>query len=281
MQRIPGKQIAQQILDELKAEIQSKNLRPKLGVLLVGDDPASSLYVSLKRKAASDIGIMTDIRKLPAGTTDEELKKVIESWNIDPEVSGILIQLPLPEGHDTDALIAAIDPKKDADGFHQQNVLALKTGEAKIIPPLHEGILRLIASTGVTPNHSLAIIVANSHIFADPLKYILEKAGATVRVMLASDATKPLRAGVDDKDLREADIIVVAVGKAGFLTANSVQDGAVVIDVGTNKTPDGRVRGDFDPDGTDHMAGWYTPVPGGVGPMTVAMLMKTVKEMAG
>jgi methylenetetrahydrofolate dehydrogenase (NADP+)/methenyltetrahydrofolate cyclohydrolase len=278
MQKILGKQIADQILDELKAEIQTKNLKPKLGVLLVGNDPASALYVSLKQKAAEKIGILTDIRNLSAGTPDEELKKIITDWNTDPNVHGILIQLPLPEGHDTDALIAAIDPEKDADGFHPQNVQALENGEAKIIPPLHEGILRLIASTGISPNHSLAVIVANSHIFADPLKHVLEKAGATVKVELPSATTSKFN--VDDKELRAADIIVVAVGKAGFLTSNSVKDGTVLIDVGTNKTPDGKVRGDFDPTGSEILQGWYTPVPGGVGPMTVAMLMKTVKEMA-
>ncbi len=279
MQRIPGREIADEILDGLKKEIATKNLHPRLGVLLVGNDPASDLYVTLKQKAAQRIGIRTDIKKLPAETPDQKLLEIIQTWNKDPEVNGILIQLPLPEGHDTDALIAAINPKKDADGFHPKNLEALKNASAKIIPPLHEGILRLIASTNVTPNHSLAIIVANSHLFADPLKYILEKAGATVKVMIAKDTSRSH--SVDDAELREADIIVVAVGKPGFLTSNSVQDGAVVIDVGTNKTSDGKVRGDFNPEGTDHMQGWYSPVPGGVGPMTVAMLMKTVKEMAG
>lgn len=278
MQKILGRQIADQILDELKSDIHSKNLKPKLGVLLVGDDPASDLYVSLKQKAAEKIGILTDIRKLPAGTPDEELKKIIISWNKDSELHGILIQLPLPEGHDTDELIATIDPEKDADGFHPQNMQALEKGEAKIIPPLHEGILRLIASTGITPNHSLATIVANSRVFADPLKHILERAGATVKVELPSSTTSKFN--VDDKELRQAEIIVVAVGKTGFLTSNSVQDGACVIDVGTNKTIEGKIRGDFDPTGSENLQGWYTPVPGGVGPMTVAMLMKTVKEMA-
>ncbi len=271
MQRIPGKEIADEILDGLKKEIASKNLHPRLGVLLVGTDPASDLYVTLKQKAAQRIGIRTDIKKLSAGTPDAELLKIIQTWNKDPEVNGIIIQLHLPEGHDTDALIAAIEPKKDADGFHPKNIEALQTGKALIVPPLHEGILRLIASTKVTPNHALAIIVANTHTFADPLKRILEKAGATVRIMLPKEK--------DDKELRKADIIVVAVGKQNFLNSNSVNDGAVVIDVGTNKLPDGRVRGDFNPEGTDHMQGWYSPVPGGVGPMTVAMLMKGVREM--
>ncbi|MDD5437781.1 MAG: bifunctional 5,10-methylenetetrahydrofolate dehydrogenase/5,10-methenyltetrahydrofolate cyclohydrolase [Patescibacteria group bacterium] len=278
MQKIPGRQIADQILDDLKSEIQSKDLRPKLGVLLVGDDPASALYVALKQKAAERIGILTDVRRLPAETSDDELKSIISSWNEDKDVHGILIQLPLPEGHDTDALVAVIDPQKDADGFHPINVQALQDGEAKIVPPLHEGILRLIASTGVTPNHSLAIIVANSHIFADPLKHILEKAGATVQIEIPSATTGKFN--FEDKELRQADTIVVAVGKAGFLTSNSVKDGTVLIDVGTNKTPDGKVRGDFDPTGSEELQGWYTPVPGGVGPMTVAMLMKTVKDLA-
>lgn len=260
-------------MDELKDRIQANNLKPKLGVLLVGEDPASAIYVALKRKAADEIGVLTDFRQLSADTPDSEIIKLIKEWNVDSSVHGILIQMPMPEGHDADALIKAMNPQKDADGFHPINVEALEKGEAKVISPLHEGILRLIAATPMEPNHALCIILANTHTFADPLKYILERAGATVEIMLAT--------GKDDKRLREADVIVVAVGKEKFLTSNSVKSGSCIIDVGINKSADGKVHGDFDSEACIDMDGFYSPVPGGVGPMTVALLMKNVVEMAG
>ena len=279
MQKIPGKQIAQQILDDLKVEIQEKQLHPKLGVLLIGDDPASALYVSLKQKAADQIGVMADIRRPNIETPDTELIKIIQLWNVDSSVHGIIIQMPVPEGHDADALVAAMDPKKDADGFHPQNVRDLMAGKAVLLSPLHEGILRLIAATPVMVNHSLVVILANSHTFADPLKYIFERAGATVEVMLADHTSTSLSAGKDDARLREADIIIVAVGQEKFLTANGVKAGAVIIDVGINKSADNKVRGDFDSEACAAMDGWYSPVPGGVGPMTVALLMKNVVRL--
>ncbi|HPN15114.1 MAG TPA: bifunctional 5,10-methylenetetrahydrofolate dehydrogenase/5,10-methenyltetrahydrofolate cyclohydrolase [bacterium] len=271
MQKIPGKKIADQILDDLKAEIRDKQLKPKLGVLLVGDDQASHIYVSLKEKAAHDIGIQTDVRRLPNQISDDELIKIIKLWNADKNVHGILIQMPLPEGHDADRVIEAMDPKKDVDGFHPKHVADLYAGQAAILSPLHEGILRLIAATPAEPNHALAIILANSHTFADPLKYILEKAGAEVEVMLSKDK--------DDKKLRQADIIVVAVGQLNFLTGNGVKPGACIIDVGINKTTDNKVRGDFDSQSSENLDGWYSPVPGGVGPMTVALLMQNVVKV--
>ncbi|MFZ6015228.1 MAG: bifunctional 5,10-methylenetetrahydrofolate dehydrogenase/5,10-methenyltetrahydrofolate cyclohydrolase [Patescibacteria group bacterium] len=271
MQKIPGKQIAKQILADCKQEVKEKALRPKLGVILVGDDPASHLYVSLKERAAQDVGVATDVRRLPAGTSDEEIINIINDWNEDPALTGILIQVPLPEGHDTEKIIASMDPKKDADGFHPKNIEALMTGDAAILSPLHEGILRLIAHTPITPNHAYAIILANSHTFADPLKKLLEKAGADVDVMLAKEK--------DDKQLREADIVVSAIGKPGIVNGNSVRDGSCVIDVGITKTADGKVKGDFDETGTDALEGWYSPVPGGVGPMTVSLLINNVVNL--
>lgn len=268
MQKIPGKKIADQILDDLKAEISDKQMKPKLGVLLVGDDQASHIYVSLKEKAAHDIGIQTDVRRLPGLTPDEEIKKIIKLWNVDKNIHGILIQMPLPQEHDADSIIQTMDPKKDVDGFHPQHITDLYAGQARLLSPLHEGILRLMAATPIKPNHALAIILANSHTFADPLKYILEKAGATVEVMLSKEK--------DDRRLRQADIIIVAVGQLNFLTSNGLKPGACVIDVGINKTPDNKVRGDFDSRSCAEMDGWFSPVPGGVGPMTVALLMQNV-----
>ncbi|MBD3281725.1 bifunctional 5,10-methylene-tetrahydrofolate dehydrogenase/5,10-methylene-tetrahydrofolate cyclohydrolase [Candidatus Uhrbacteria bacterium] len=272
MQPIPGKQIAAQIKEECKQEVKEKGIKAKLAALLVGDDPASHIYVSLKEKAAHKIGVETDTRRLPASATNEELIAIIKEWNEDESVTGILIQLPLPEGHDTDAIIVAMDPKKDADGFHPDNIAKLEHGEATILSPLHEGILRLIASTPIVPNHAFVIILANSHTFADPLKWIFERAGADVDVMLADK--------IDDKELREADVIVTAVGKPGILTSNATKPGACVIDVGITKMPDGSVQGDFDAESAADLDGWYSPVPGGVGPMTVALLIKNVIRLA-
>jgi methylenetetrahydrofolate dehydrogenase (NADP+) / methenyltetrahydrofolate cyclohydrolase len=273
MKPIPGKQIANQIKEECKQEVAEKGIKAKLVALLVGDDPASNLYVSLKEAAAHKIGIETDFKRLPAETSNEDIIDLIKSWNADDSVTGILIQLPLPEGHDTDAIIAAMDPKKDADGFHPDNIASLEHGEATILSPLHEGILRLIASTEIVPNHAYVIILANSHIFADPLKWIFERAGADVDVVMADRK--------DDKDLREADVIVTAVGKPDFLTSNATKPGACVIDVGITKTVDGKVKGDFDFESATDLDGWYSPVPGGVGPMTVALLMKNTIRLAG
>lgn len=272
MKPIPGKEIASQIKEECKQEVAEKGIKAKLAAILVGEDPASNLYVSLKESAAHKIGIETDFRRLPAETSNEEIIKLIEEWNADDGVTGILIQLPLPEGHDTEAIVAAMDPKKDADGFHPVNVAALEHGEATILSPLHEGILRLIASTEIVPNHAYVVILANSHTFADPLKWIFERAGANVDVVLADKK--------DDKDLREADVIVTAVGKPGFLTSNATKPGVCVIDVGITKTADGKVSGDFDAESAKDLEGWYSPVPGGVGPMTVALLMKNVIRLA-
>ncbi len=268
MKPIPGKQIANQIKEECRAEVEKNNIKAKLAAILVGDDPASHLYVSLKEKAAQKIGIATDFRRLPAETSNEEIIKLIKQWNEDESVTGILIQLPLPEGHDTEAIITAMDPKKDADGFHPQNIAALEHGEATILSPLHEGILRLLAATNIVPNHAYVVILANSHTFADPLKWIFERAGADVDVVMADKK--------DDKDLREADVIVTAVGKPKFLNSNATKPGACVIDVGISKTADGSVCGDFDAESAKDLDGWYSPVPGGVGPMTVALLMKNV-----
>jgi methylenetetrahydrofolate dehydrogenase (NADP+)/methenyltetrahydrofolate cyclohydrolase len=272
MQPILGKQIAAQIKEECKKEVAEKGIKAKLAALLVGDDPASDIYVSLKEKAAHKIGVETDTRRMPASTSNEELIAIIKEWNEDESVTGILIQLPLPEGHDTDAIVAAMDPKKDADGFHPDNIAALEHGEATILSPLHEGILRLIASTEIVPNHALVMILANSHTFADPLKWIFERAGADVEVVMADKK--------DDKDLREADVIVTAVGKPGFLTSNATKPGACIIDVGITKTADGKVCGDFDAKSAEDLEGSYSPVPGGVGPMTVALLMKNVVRLA-
>jgi methylenetetrahydrofolate dehydrogenase (NADP+)/methenyltetrahydrofolate cyclohydrolase len=264
MQIIDGRALAQTIRDHIK----TKGVQAKLGVLLVGNDPASQLYVNLKEKAAHEVGIETDIRHLPAFTPDEELKELIASWNADPKINGILIQLPLPEGHDTDALIATMDPAKDVDGFHPKNIEALYAGNATMISPVHEGILRMIASTGISMNTTKATIIANSDIFSKPLEYLLRKAGAFVTILKPDE--------LERKILLTSNIIIVAVGHAKLLNASHISPNTVVIDVGTNRTADGKTVGDVDAEDVKNIPGWLSPVPGGVGPMTIALLLKNV-----
>ncbi len=271
MQRINGREIASRIRDEIREEIRSKQLSPKLCVILVGEDPASHLYVNLKEKAATEVGIATDIRRLPSTTSNDELIKIISEWNRDATVHGILVQLPLPEGHDTDAIIRAVDPTKDADGFHPENITALLDGRGTIVPPLHEGIVRLIASTGISMHGTRATIIAKSDIFSKPLEYLLKKTGTFTAVLAPDDLHAPT--------LRDSHIIVTAVGNAGFLTRDHIPPNAVVIDVGTSRLADGKIVGDVDAESVKNLPGWLSPVPGGVGPMTIAMLLKNVVSL--
>jgi len=272
MQLIDGKSLAAQIRARLKEEIAELKLHPKLAVLLIGDDPASRLYVDLKEKACHEVGIATDIRRLPAETSDADITSIIASWNTDATIHGILVQLPLPHGHDTDAIVTSINPEKDADGFHPDNIAKLIAGEDAIIPPVHEGILRLIGTTDVPPNRTRAVVIANSDIFSIPLVHLLKTAGAFVR----SFSPETLEA----EAVLESKIIVVAVGREKFLTRELISSGSCIIDVGTTKNADGKVVGDVDAEHVMDIPGWLSPVPGGVGPMTIAMLLKNVVELS-
>lgn len=272
MQRIDGRMLAERIRAELRTEISEHHLHPKLAVMLVGNDPASQLYVSMKQKAASEAGIETVLAHLPPDTPDDTLISHIRSWNADPTIHGILLQVPLPEGHNTDRLIAEIDPQKDADGFHTLNTEALLAGRGTIIPPLHEGILRLIAQTPIHVNGTGAVIIANSDIFSVPLRYLLEKAGCRVTVCHADD--------LDRKALLLANIIVIAIGRAQFLKRGMVSPNSCIIDVGTNHDENGKLVGDVDASSLEDVPGYLSPVPGGVGPMTIAMLLKNVADLA-
>ncbi len=272
MHLLNGTALAASLRDTLLRELQTLPTTPTLGVLLVGEDPASVLYVALKERAAADVGIRTHVLRLPAETPDEILVQHIQRWNDDPSVHAILVQLPLPEGHDEDRVIRAIDPRKDVDGFHPTNREALLRGDAAIIPPVHEGILRLIAEAPIRLNGARVTVLANSTIFADPLAHLLKKAGATVRVMPPDAIERPW--------LATSDIVITALGRLAFLNPSMTKRDAVIIDVGTNKTADGKVRGDVDLDSYGDRPVWVTPVPGGVGPMTVAMLLKNVVMLA-
>ncbi len=271
MKLIDGKSLALSIREEVKNEVANLPSPPGLAVLLVGDDPASHLYVGLKEKAAQEAGIKTDIRRVDASTSDDELIATIQAWNTDISIHGILIQLPLPAGHDTDRVITAMDPKKDVDGFHPETIKRLKGGEATVLSPVHEAVLRLIAATNLDPRGKGATILANSQTFAEPLTHLLQRAGFVTAIM---------DPGTLDGDLlRASDVIVTAVGRPGFLAKDLVKPGAVLIDVGTTKDEHGIVRGDVDAVSLSTIDGWLTPVPGGVGPMTVALLMKNVVRL--
>ncbi|MEK7655805.1 MAG: bifunctional 5,10-methylenetetrahydrofolate dehydrogenase/5,10-methenyltetrahydrofolate cyclohydrolase [Patescibacteria group bacterium] len=272
MNLIDGRTLAREIRENVKREIAELGLHPRLGVLLVGDDPSSHIYVNLKEKAAKEAGIETDIQRLPADVPDRELDGLIKDWNDDPSYDAILIQLPLPAGHGTDGLIATMDPKKDVDGFHPQNLFAIKQGEGEIFPPVHESILRLIGASGTDLRGSHAVIIANSDTFSGPLTRLLEKGGSIVATMSADD--------LDSDVLKNADIVVIAIGRAGFLKREMIKDGACVIDVGTNRLTDGKIVGDVDAENMKNATGWLSPVPGGVGPLTVALLLNNVLKLA-
>jgi methylenetetrahydrofolate dehydrogenase (NADP+)/methenyltetrahydrofolate cyclohydrolase len=272
MQSIDGRALAASIRKQTADDIMASQLHPKLAVLLVGDDPASHTYVNLKEKAAREVGIVTDVRRLPAETTNLEILHIVEKWNADNTVDGILIQLPLPNGLDEDAAIAAVDPKKDADGFHPSTVAALLAGQGTIIPPLHEGILRLIAATDIAPNGATATVIANSETFSKPLVFLLEKAGSLVAAVSPDE--------LDREALAMSQIVVIAIGRAGFLKRGMVSANACIIDVGTNRNEDGKLVGDVDAESLADLDGWLSPVPGGVGPMTIAMLLKNVVHLS-
>jgi methylenetetrahydrofolate dehydrogenase (NADP+)/methenyltetrahydrofolate cyclohydrolase len=272
MKLIDGKNLAQQIRSEVKDAVSKLPSPPGLGVLLVGEDPASHVYVNLKEKAAQEAGITADIRRMSETTSDDELETIILGWNNDPTINAILIQLPLPAGHNTDRLINAMDPAKDVDGFHPQTIQGLMRGDAMIVSPVHEAILRLIAATNFDPRGKSATILANSETFATPLAYLMQRAGFITAFMNPEV--------IDGEILRTSDVIILAIGRPGFLGADLVRPGTIVIDVGTTKDERGIVRGDADETALASIDGWLTPVPGGVGPMTVALLLKNVLTLA-
>ena len=272
MKKIDGKALATTVREQVKQEIADSGVKPKLAVLLVGEDAASHIYVNLKEKSAHEAGIETDIRRLPDTTSEQELRQIVETWNDNPSVDAILIQIPLPKNYDQEAIIQIMDPAKDVDGFHPSNVEALMAGTGDLFPPVHEGILRLIAATGVLINGGKAVIIANSEIFANPLNKLLSSAGCFVTKCGPEDYEREI--------LQSADIIIVAVGRANFLKRDMIKSGACIIDVGTNRTAEGKVVGDVDVEDTKDIPGWLSPVPGGVGPMTVAMLLKNTLKLA-
>ena len=269
-QILDGKALAAEIRSEVKtqdAALAEKGVSTALAVILVGDDSASQVYVRNKIKACADTGIRSLEFRMPAETTQQQLLAKIAELNADENVDGILVQLPLPKQINADAVISAIDPAKDVDGFHVANAGALVTGKQGFVPCTPFGVMRLIEKSGVDPRGKSAVIVGRSNIVGKPMALLLLAADATVTV--AHSRTPDLCAVT-----RNADILVAAVGRAKLIKADMVKPGAVVIDVGMNRDENGKLCGDVDFSEVKAIAGSITPVPGGVGPMTIAMLMQ-------
>lgn len=269
-QRIDGKAISDQIKEEaaLEAqELQRQGITPCLAVVLVGNDPASMVYVNNKKKACEKVGILSRSYELPEDTEEKDLLALVEQLNMDNSVHGVLVQLPLPPQIDEEKVILAVDPKKDVDCFHPLNVGLLHTGQKGFLPCTPAGVLELIERSGHTIEGKRCVVIGRSHNVGKPTAMLLLQKNGTVTI--CHSKTKDLN-GI----CKEADILVSAVGKLHTVTKDMVKEGAVVIDVGMNRNENGKLCGDVDFDDVCEVAGAVSPVPGGVGLMTVAMLMK-------
>lgn len=272
---IDGKGIAQEIRAGLTtevAELTRAGRQPGLAVVLVGDNPASAIYVRMKRRACEEIGINSFIHRLPAETSQQELLALIDNLNTDPTVHGILVQLPLPEGLDEETVINSISPQKDVDGFHPINVGNLHIGQTGFVPCTPAGVVELVRRTGVPIAGQKVVVLGRSNIVGKPVASLFLRENATVTI--CHSRTKDVAA-----ECRRADILIAAVGRPLMVKKDWIKPGAVVIDVGINRV-DGEVVGDVDFAEVKKVAGSITPVPGGVGPMTIAMLMKATVESA-
>ncbi len=273
---IDGRALAAQVRAEVATEVQAlvtQGIRPGLAVVLAGDDAASQVYVRNKANACEAAGMLSRVIRLPAHTTQDALLATVAQLNADPEIHGILVQLPLPAHMDTAHVIEAIDPDKDVDGFHLINAGRLLTGAPRFRPCTPWGIMTMLESENVSLWGTEAVVVGASNIVGKPMALLMLAAGATVT--LCNSKTRDLAAHT-----RRAEVLVVATGRPGMVTGAMIRPGAVVIDVGINRLPDGRLAGDVDFDSARSVAGAITPVPGGVGPMTIAMLLKNTVQAA-
>lgn len=266
---LSGRERAAELRAALKERVSALAIQPTLAVLLVGNDPASNLYVSLKEKAAADVGIRTVIHRVHDLSTDEAVS-LIHQWNSDTAIHGILVQLPLPATLDTDAIIQAIDPKKDVDSFHPSNREALVRGDGTMFSPVHLATLTLLSMSPLDMNGAKILVLAKSPVFRDPLVHLLKRTGAFVDT---EDAVPPPAV------LSRYQAIVTALGKREAFTGNDLADNAVVIDISTNTSPSGKTVGDL-PEDTVKPTQYVSPVPGGVGPLTIAFLLHNVVNAA-
>ncbi len=271
--RIDGRALSEQVRNEVAQGVQNLDITPGLAVVIVGDDPASHIYVRNKAKACEQVGMHSQVIRLPADISQDELLSQIQALNEADEIHGILVQLPLPDHLDENAVIATIDPAKDVDGFHVINAGHLLIGNPQIKPCTPYGIMRMLENEGVSAWGAEAVVVGASNIVGKPIALLLQAAGATVTI--CNSKTRDLAAHT-----RRADILVTAVGRPEMITGDMIKPGAVIIDVGINRLDDGRLVGDVDFDDCQPVAQAITPVPGGVGPMTIAMLLVNTLEAA-
>jgi len=275
MQILNGKTIAEEIRREITTDVAAlkaeRKIVPCLVALLVGDDPASQIYVSNKEKACQQVGIESRILRLPDTTTTLELLQHIDQFNADTSVHGILVQLPLPKSCDELQILDAINPGKDVDAFHPENVGLLSQGRPRFLPCTPHGVQQLLVRSGIQTAGQHVVIVGRSDIVGKPMALMMvqKSAGADATVTVVHSRTKNLA-----ELTRQADILIVAMGKAKFITGEMVKSGAVIVDVGINRLPDGKICGDADFDTVKEVAGAISPVPGGVGPLTITMLLQ-------
>lgn len=277
MQIINGKAIAAGLRAELKAKTQQlaqTGKRPGLAVIIVGDDPASRVYVNNKKKACAEIGFYSEEYALPGNTTTEQLLLLINELNARSDINGILCQLPLPKGIDEKAVLLAISPEKDVDAFHPENVGHIMIGDSALLPCTPAGVMYLLQQAGVELTGKRAVVIGRSNIVGKPMALLLLQQNATVTV--CHSRTKNLQ-----QTVQEADVVVAAIGKPKFITKNYIKPGAVVIDVGMNRDENGKLCGDVDFESVAPVCSAITPVPGGVGPMTIAMLMQNTLTAFG
>lgn len=270
MQIINGKAIAAGLRAELKAKTQQlaqTGKRPGLAVIIVGDDPASRVYVNNKKKACAEIGFYSEEYALPGSATTEQLLLLINELNARSDINGILCQLPLPKGIDEKAVLLAISPEKDVDAFHPENVGHIMIGDYALLPCTPAGVMYLLQQAGVELTGKRAVVIGRSNIVGKPMALLLLQQNATVTVCHSRTQNLP-------QTVQEADVVVAAIGKAKFITKNYIKPGAVVIDVGMNRDENGKLCGDVDFESVAPVCSAITPVPGGVGPMTIAMLMQ-------
>ena len=274
---IDGKAVAASvragIAQEVAAMQENDGVTPGLAVVIVGDDPASRTYVNNKKKACAEAGIYSEEYALPATTTQQELVDLVQTLNRKQDIDGILVQLPLPKGLDEKAVIEAIDPSKDVDAFHESNVGRIMIGNFHFLPCTPAGVMELLRSENIEDAGKQCVVVGRSNIVGKPMAMLLLHSNGTVTICHSKTQDLPAVC-------RSADILVSAVGKAKFITGDMVKPGAAVIDVGMNRDENGKLCGDVDFASVEPVAGYLTPVPGGVGPMTIAMLLKNTLAAA-
>jgi len=272
---LDGKKLSNKIKNEAKEEaikLGEKNVTPGLAVVLVGNDPASAAYVGMKEKACEAVGIYSIVHKMPDTISQEKILEIIDMMNKNPNIDGILVQLPLPKHIDTTAILEAIDPIKDVDGFHPYNVGRVVAGLDGFIPATPYGVMELLKEYNIDPQGKNVCVVGASNIVGKPMATLLLNANATVDI--CHIYTKDLK-----EHTKKADIICVGVGKINLITEEMVKEGAIVVDIGINKADDGKLVGDVDYKNVSKKCSYITPVPGGVGPMTIAMLLQnTIKS---